>query len=88
MGCYNTTLQGNAYALTTICNHTGYFMTTPIPDKKTSTVATHLSFEILLKFSFPRILHSNNGTEFKSKLIEHLAQQVGIKKTHISLCHP
>ena len=88
MGPYNTTSQGNAYALTAICSLTGYLMTTLIPDKKTSTVALHLFLEILLTFGFPRILHSENGTEFKSKLIEHLAQQIGIKKTYISPCHP
>ena len=43
----------------------------PTPDKKTSTVAVQLVLEILLKFSFPRILHSDDGIEFKSKLTEH-----------------
>ena len=80
MGPYNTTAQGNTYALIAICNLTGYLMTTPIADKMTSTVATHLFSEILLKFRFPRILHSDNRTEFKSKLIEHLTKQPGIKK--------
>ena len=42
---YNITSQGNSYALTTICNLTGYLMTTPIPDKKTSTVAIYLFSE-------------------------------------------
>ena len=83
IGPHNMTTQGNTYALTAICNLTGYLMTTPIPDKKTSTVAIHLFPDIMLKFKFPRILHSDNGTEFKSKLIEHLAQQLGIKKTYI-----
>ena len=51
-------------------------MTTPITDKKTVRVARHLFSGILLKFGFPRILHSDNGTELKSKLIEHLGQQL------------
>ena len=59
----------------------GYLMTSPIKDKKTMTVVTDLFSDIMLKFGFPRILHSDNGTEFKSKLIEHLIQQLGIKKT-------
>ena len=63
-------------------------MITPIPDKKTATVDIHLFLEIMLKFSFPRILHSDNRTEFKSKLSEHLTQQLSIKKTYISPCHP
>ena len=72
IGPYNTTTQGNIYASTACCNLTGYLMTTPIPDKKTSTIAVQLFLEIFLKFGFPRILHSNNRTEFKSKLSEHL----------------
>ena len=88
MGHYNTITQGNTYVLTAICNLTGYLKTTPIPDKKTATVAIHLFPDIMLKFGFPKILHSDNGTEFKSKLIEHLAQQLGIKKTYICPCHP
>ena len=88
IGPYNTTSQGNSYALTAACNLTCYFMTTPIPDKKTVAVAIHLFLEIMLKFSLPWILHSDNKTEFKSKPILQLTQQLGIKKTYISPQHP
>ena len=54
-------------------------MTTPIRDKRTS-VANHLFADIMLKFGFPRKLHSDNGMEFKSKLMEILSQQLGIRK--------
>ena len=86
IGLYSTTSKGNSYILTVVCNLTGYLMTTPIPDKETVTVAIHLFSEIMLKFGFPQILHSDNRTEFKSKsnLIEHLSQQLSIKKTYIS----
>ena len=63
-------------------------MTTQIRDKKTMSVATHLFADIMLKFGFPRILHSDNGAEFKSKLTEKLSQQFGIRKTFISPLHP
>ena len=86
LGPYNVTSQGNSYALTIVCNLIGYLMTTPIKDKKT-TVVIHLFLEVMLKFGFPRILHSDKGMEFKSKLIEHLSQQLGIKKTYTSPCH-
>ena len=65
-------------------------MMTPIKDKETTTVVTHLFSDIMLKFSFPRILHSDNGTEFKSKLIEYLSQQLGIKRLifPLTICKP
>ena len=48
MGPYNTTSQGNAYALTTIYNLTVYLMTMPIPDKETLTVGIHLFWKYCL----------------------------------------
>ena len=68
-----------------VCNLTGYLMTTLITDKKTTSVVNHLFADIMLKWGFPRILHSDNGTEFKSKLIKTLSQQLGIKKTFTPL---
>ena len=57
-------------------------MTTPIKDKKMMTVRNYFS-DIMLKFGFPRILHSDNDKKFKYKFIENLSQQIGIKR-HIS----
>ena len=47
------------------------------------TVANYLFSDMILKYGFPRILNFDNGTEFKSKLIESLLQELGIKKTYI-----
>ena len=69
---YNATSQGNVYALTAVCNLTGYLMTTPIRDKKTMSVTNHLYDGNMLKFGFPRILHLDNDAEFKYKLMENL----------------
>ena len=68
LGPYNITSQGNSYTIAVVCNLTGYLMTTPIKDKKTTAVATNLFSDIMLKFS---------------KLIEYLSQQLVIKKTYI-----
>ena len=86
LGPYNGTSQGNSFPLTAVCNHVGYLMITPIKDKKMMAVANHLFSDIMLKFSFPRILHSDGGREFKSKLIENLSQQIGIRMAFISPC--
>ena len=60
----------------------------PNQRQKAMTVANHLFSDIILKFSFSRVLHSDNGTEFISKLIENLSQQLGLRKTFISPYHP
>ena len=88
LGPYNATSHGNLYVLPTVCNLIGYLMTTLIKDKKTTSSANHLFADIMLKFSFPRIIHSDNGMEFKSKFMENLSQQLGIRKAFISLHHP
>ena len=81
LGPYNITSQCNSYILSAVCTLTGYLMTTPIKDKKTTTVANHLFSDIMLKFGFPIIVHSDNGMECKPKFIENLSQQLGIKRT-------
>ena len=53
LGPYNVTSQDNSYALNAVCNLKGYLITSPIKDKKTITVATHLFLEIMDKFGFP-----------------------------------
>ena len=60
----------------------------PYQRQKMITVTNHLFLDIMLKFGFPRIVHSDNGTEFKSKLIENLSQQLGIRKIFISPHYP
>ena len=79
LGSNNTTSQGNIYVFTMICNLTGYLMTTQIRNKSTTSVANYLFADIMLKWGFPRILHLDNGVEFKSKLMENLSQPVGIR---------
>ena len=88
LGPYNINSQNKSYTLTAVCNLTGYLMTTPVKDKSTMTVANHLFLDIMLKLCFCTMLHLDNGMEFKSKLIEYLSQQLGIKKTYISPCNP
>ena len=63
-------------------------MFSPITDKKTMTAVTHLFSDIMLKFASLRILHSDNGIEFKSKLIEYLSQHLGIKRLIFPLAIP
>ena len=40
LGHYNVTSQCNTYTLTAVCNLTRYLMSSPIKDKKTTTVVT------------------------------------------------
>ena len=88
LGPYNITSQCNSYVLTAVCNLTGYLITSPIKHKKMMTEVTHLFSDIMVKFGFPRMLHSDKWTKFKYKLIEHLSQQLGIKRLIFPLATP
>ena len=56
----------------------------PHTRQKKATITIHLFSELILKFGFPRNLHSGNGMESMSKRIEHFTHQLSIKKTYIS----
>ena len=53
LGPYNTTSWGCVYVLKIVCNLTNYLMTTPITDKKTTSVVNHLFADIMQKWGFP-----------------------------------
>ena len=57
-----------------------YLMMTSITDRKTVRLVTYLFLDIMLEFDFPKILHCDNGMEFKSKLTQYLSQQLGIRR--------
>jgi hypothetical protein len=58
-----------------------------LKDKAASTVASHL-FRIFCDFGFPKILQSDNGTEFCNSVINSLASFCYIDKRTISAYHP
>ena len=52
LGPYNITSQGNSYALTAVCNLTGYLMTTSIKDKKDNISSKPFIFRHHVKIQF------------------------------------
>lgn len=59
-----------------------------LPNHQAVTVADVLVTEVFLRFGVPRILHSDQGREFQSDLIQELCAVLGVTKTRTAPYHP
>ena len=59
-----------------------------LPDHQAMTVADVLVTEIFMRLGTPRMLHSDQGPEFRSELMSALCNLLGIKKTQTAPYHP
>ena len=70
--------KGNRYALTVICMFTGYTFCIPIPNKMTKTVLKAYMDNVYCQFGRSIEILSDNGTEFKNKLME-VSEELGVE---------
>ena len=91
INCPNRTLQ---YYITSqpVCPHCSMqHYRLPYDNLHTRPKDSNSSYTLVFRNNaqiwFPKILHSDNGAEFKPKLIEHITQHLSVKKTYISPCH-
>ncbi|CAI8036691.1 Retrovirus-related Pol polyprotein from transposon 412 [Geodia barretti] len=59
-----------------------------IPNQEATTIANKLVNEMLLRFSPPEQLHSDQGRQFESTLIAEICKCLGIHKTQTTPYHP
>ena len=71
--------QGHRYALTVICMHTSYVFCIPLKTKTAEEVLQAYIRNVYSKFSGSEKILSDNGTEFKNKLFEDVAKQLGVE---------
>ncbi len=57
-------------------------------DKSAKSVAHALITHLICPFSTPRVLLSDNGTEFRHQLLEEICKQFGIKQCFTVSYHP
>ena len=72
-----TSASGNKHILTIIDHLTGWPEAFPIPDKSADTIVATLINQYLLVHMCPRLILSDNGTEFKNNLMDQVFQQLG-----------
>ena len=71
--------KGNRYALTVICMFTGYTFCIPIPNKMAKTVLKAYMDNVYCQFGGSIKILSDNGTEFKNKLMEEVSKELGVR---------
>ena len=88
MGPLKTSESGRKYILVITDAFTKYAVVKAIPNKEASTVALAIFEEWIAKFSCPKIIVSDNGREFCSKLSDELFKNLGIDHILTSTHHP
>ena len=71
--------KGNRYALTVICMFTSYTFCIPIPNKKAEMVLKAYMNHVYCKYGGSFKILSDNGTEFKNKLMEEVSKELGVE---------
>ena len=60
----------------------------PIPNQEATTVAEKLVDDFICRFGVPRQLHSDQGTNFESKVFAEICKLLDIEKTRTTPLHP
>eukprot|EP00731_Ephydatia_muelleri_P011145 Em0006g39a len=79
--------DGSQYILTISDYFTKWVEAIPTPDKTATTVANCL-FKIFMRMGLPRVILSDNGSEFCNKLNDKLAEILGVKRRLTTPYHP
>ena len=86
---YSPSKQGNRYALTVVCMHTGYTFCIPIPYNSAATVAKVYINNVYCWFGASHKILTDNGTEFKNVLLDKYAEEIGVEhKVYSPPYHP
>jgi hypothetical protein len=79
--------EGWKFCLVVVDVFTGFIMLEPLSNKEAPTVARAL-WRICCIIGLPRILQSDNGTEFCNAIIESLCRLTGISRRYIAPYNP
>jgi hypothetical protein len=71
----------NRYLLIAIDYFTKWPEVYPIPNQEASTMADALVTNLFCRFGVPRELHSDQGRNFESRLMQEVLQRLGVGKT-------
>ena len=83
------TSKKHRYALTVICMLTGYVFCVPLKTKTAEEVIQAYIDHIYSRFGGSLKILSDNGTEFKNKLFEQIAKELGVEyKLYTPPYHP
>lgn len=88
LGPLPETAAGNSNILVVGDYFTKWMEAYPIPNQEATTIASKLVNEFICHFSVPRQLHSDQGSQFESKVITEICKLLHIDKTRTTPYHP
>ncbi len=81
------TTDGHRYLLVAI-DHFRFSVLVPLKDKQAKSVARALIDEVFCKYKTPKVLLSDNGTEFNNQILDAICAEYAIKKCNVMAYHP
>ena len=88
VGPLTQTKMGNKYVVTYVDHYTGHMWASPLKSTTADVVAKNFLETVCLKHGFPKILISDNGKNFRSKLYEEMCRLCTIARSYASPLHP
>jgi len=80
--------NGNRYLLIAMDYFTKWPEVYAIPNQEASTVANALVTNFFCRFGVPMKLHSDQGRNFKSRLMQEVLERLRVNKTRMTPLHP
>ena len=88
VGPFPESTAGNKYGLVVTDYFTKYVEMYAMPNQEAATVASVLTREFFSRYGVPHYLHSDQGTQFESKLFSEMCRLLGISKTRTTPFRP
>ncbi len=80
--------QGSVYILFCVDHLSRFVVLAPLSSKCAVTVAHAVVSPLICPYTTPRVLLSDNGTEFRNQILADICSQYNIKQTFITAHHP
>ena len=77
------TENGHQYLLVCVDSFSRYSILVPLKDKSARSIARALIDEVICRYSAPRVLLSDNGTEFNNTILKAVCDSFHVKKCNI-----
>ena len=83
-----TSKNGYRYMLVAVDHFSKYINIYPMKDQTARTVAKHLFDDYIKEHGVPEAIHTDQGRQFESKIVQDLCRKLGIRKSRSSPYHP
>lgn len=88
VGPLPVSMNGNKYILSMVDDLTRFVEFTSIPDQQADTIARALFENILCRYTIPKQIVTDNGTNFVGKVFKQLCRMFEVKKLRTTIYHP